>query len=509
MRVMRRALSTSSVALNRAGDMIEASAMPQYSGVRESQIIPTGEMIEDMAKERASHSRTQNEVATKQRLTSGQPCLSNGMFNGCKKGDKHGFGSGVFFQDYTSCQNACLTQAEQPKFKRFSFVHANGFCKCCPDLGLTPATYVVDYGTTVGDLDCIEADTGYLANYGTSIVHDALDINEDNAWPDRLTCLERCDNHPSCSCVVHSYWFQTCRIREVCQPGSFTTLDASTLYIKPTDELQELAYMTFQWSESKKHCTRTKMCELELVGPITTSNYLTVAPGMTYTHNEFCECVGAWERDLDTGDLDCTPFDVCIESHRDMVFMEILVLAHEANKAAAAGAAAAASLLQQISGHHDPATCRLPTPGCLLPEDDSDCGDPFAVPDCDCYGHLTSHCTSQNQGPLSDDDLYDCKRLHMCRNEGVCCSWKWNPTANGNTGQCLGQGDMDTTSATKCGGPSSLGQIHDTGNADKATAAPIAGMMHGRRQPPGINSSAVPMASLEESVSGKACTRSA
>ena len=48
-----------------------------------------------------------------------------------------------------------------------------------------------------------------------------------------------------------------------------------------TNIAEELAYMTFQWSESKKHCTRTKMCELELVGPITTSNYLTVAPGMT------------------------------------------------------------------------------------------------------------------------------------------------------------------------------------------------------------------------------------
>jgi len=424
-------------------------------------------------------------------------CLENSMDTSCGKGsNKIGIDNlelawtprgGI---DPTECQTEC-TAAGWP---RFSFTHEGGWCKCCKDTPMT--TEPVDFGITIGDVDCTKADPlDFLTSYNTNIQEDGHDITN-GPWNNRLTCLESCRSNDLCSCVVHSYQFQTCRLREECKPSTLITSNANTVYVAADDGYQDFYVKALEYTDSKKHCTRIRMCELELVGD-----------GKPYNEDEMCECNAAYFSGLDTGSLDCSEWEACLKKHEDMVFIEILILAHEAQQQAAAGAAAAA-LVQQNTGHHDPATCRLPNAGCILVEDDSDCKDPFGEKDCECFADLTSACTNQGTLSLSDEALYDCKRLHMCRNEHVCCSWKWNPTADGNTGQCTGQDDMTTAEKNRCGYTSLLA-VHDTGNADKADVAPIADIMHGRRQPPAMNSSAVPMASLEGSVRRKSCARSA
>lgn len=284
------------------------------------------------------------------------------------------------------------------------------------------------------------------------------------------------------------------------------------------DAFKETLALEIEYTDAATHCTRTKLCELQLVP-------------QSYTLSEKCQCVAAyWNEGLDTGSLDCTAWATCMKEHEGVIFTEIFRLAAKAKPLQVSDPSS--SLSQQKAGHRQLA-------------DLSGCTDPFTAPKCNCFAEIFHNCSTV-RGIKKQGALTDCLMEHLCKNELVCSSWK--------TRQCVGFDTSllavdDTEAAVKaCSGPSATEAAWRTwsshscedvqqgwavcttasdsnhatvmfncpatcakarGECSEADMSHTAGAMRERRQPLGNNSSSEPMALLDKSVSGKSCSRSA
>jgi len=234
---------------------------------------------------------------------------------------------------------------------------------------------------------------------------------------------------------------------------------------------KEALVVEIQATDSQRLCTRTKMCELELVGE--------AGSGKRYTSSQKCQCAIAYWSKADTGSLDCTDWASCMDEHADVFFTSIYLLANKANPFDESSSLST-SLLQQQGGRQPPFV------------DLPDCNkDPYSFPECNCYAEMRHECKSRGITCKTCGAMSDCIREQLCKNANVCYAWK--------SVQCEGMEIIHDTSLA----------VSDIKEATKADVSHTAVAMHGRRQSSGNDSSSEPIASLDQSVSGKSCARSA